>query len=503
MAERAGRGQSKDLSGGVVLQIFSTVRRGRLAPIWVALWIGGTGVLSGCSWLHFGTQDEETYDYRKSKPRQEPLEVPPDLSQLPKDDRFALPTAASAAKSANAANAANATNATNAGAATTTPAAAPNTTTASAAAPVAATRSVATAESEPTISPMATNVGAAMLSGAQPKPAAAATPAAPVVNSAAPLALVGSVAPVQANARIERDGNARWLAVDVSPEQAYNVLKEMWVGMGYKIEKDEPLVGVVETDWAEVHPEIQEDAIRNGLHKAFGAFDSNGERNKFRARIERTANNTSEITITNRGMVEVVTGIYHDSSKWQARPSDPELESEMLHRLALRFAPVQPLRVAVASGTADAAAMVAAVPAPAPATASVAGENASSAASRVHQVASGGVMTLQVEDTLERTWRQVGVALDRGSFTIEDRKRDKSVYAVRYLDPEYELSEREKRSWWNRVFNSDAKVPEQQFLIALSANGATTIVEVQDKDGRPDSSPTAQRILSQLMEQLR
>lgn len=471
------------------------MRRAGLTALWLGLWIGATGVLGGCSWLHFGTQDDETYDYRKSKARQEPLEVPPDLSQLPKDDRFSLPTAASAAKPAAAAAPANASAASPAPAAT-----------APAAPPPAAAATVA----DSTPSAMSTNTGMAILSASQARPsrneagtdstaaAAAASATPPVVPMVPMVPVVAMVAPVDAHARIEHSGNARWLAVDVSPEQAYTTLKEMWAGMGYKIAKDEPLVGIVETDWSETRPEVNEDALRNGLHKAFGAFDSNGERNKFRARIERTANNTSEITITNRGLVEVVTGFYHDSSKWQARAPDPELEAEMLHRLALRFTPTQPLRVAVASGPAAAAELAPAVP-----PAAVPGENAAPAASRVHRVASGGSMTLQVEDSLDRTWRQVGVALDRGGFTVEERRRDKNVYAVRYLDPDYELAEREKRSWWNRVFNSEAKVPEQQFLIALSTNGAMTGIEVQDKDGRPDNGATAQRILDQLMEQLR
>lgn len=422
--------------GGAVLQIFNTVRRRRPAAIWVALWIGGTTLLGGCSWLHFGTPDEDTYDYRKSKPRQQPLEVPPDLSQLPKDDRYVLPGGAPAAKPASGAAAANGTE------------------------------------------------------------AAAATTAGvtPVVNAgvAAQLAPAGlTVAPAEPNARIVREGNARWLAVQVTPELAYATVKDLWVSLGYKIAKDEPSVGIIETDWSEAHPEINEDVLRNSLHKALGAFDSNGERTQFRARIERTAANTSEITITERGMVEILTGPFHETSKWQASPSNPELEAEMLQRLALRFGPVQPLGVAVAASGETKATMA------------TTGAGATSGPARVHKVARNGSMTLQVEDTLDRTWRQVGVALDRGSFTIEERRRDKNVYAVRYLDPDYEAREREKKSWWDRIFNSDAKIPEQQFLIALTADGALTTIEVQDKDGRADSSSTGLRIIDQLMEQLR
>jgi len=418
--------------------------RGRCA---LALVIGLSVFATGCSWLHFGESDDNTYDYRKSKPRQEPLEVPPDLSQLPKDERFALPSASTAG-----------------------------------------------------------TAGASSAGGAKPAPAAVAGPAA----NPAPVAAVAAgdatgiapaglqVAPATPGARIVRDGSQRWLAVDASPEVAYATIKDLWVSMGLKIQVDEPLIGLLQTNWTEIRPKVDEDSLRNGLHKLLGAFDSNGERNMYTARIERTPRNTADITITHRGMVEVYTSRQQDNTVWQYRPSDPELEAEMLQRVAERFAPAPPLRVAVAdsvaapAGAAPAAAAVPAVP-----TTDI------TPPSRVHKVTAGGQVTLQVEDGLDNTWRRVGIALDRGGFTIAERHRDRNVYAVRYLDPDYEASEREKRSWWDRVFNSDAKVPEQQFLIAVRANGPSTSVEVQDKDGHPDASPTALRIIDQLAEQLR
>ena len=408
----------------VVVGISTFARRGSLVAITLLLLIGAA--LSGCSWLHFGS-DDETYDYRKAKPRQEPLEVPPDLSQLPKDDRYGLPTASAAAK-ASAANA--------------------------------------------------------------PAPSGAATEGSAAGGQVAPAGV--SVAPTVAGARIVREGNQRWLAVDLSPEVAYTTIKDLWTNLGYKIAVDEPRLGVLETDWAESHPMIEQDVLRNALHKAFGAYDANGERNKYRARIERTEKNTAEITISHRAMEEVFTSPMRDTTKWQAVPSRPELEAEMLQRVALRFASAAPLQVAVAPS----------VSAPAPASAPSVPETQVSD-SRVHKVTVGGVVTLQVEDSLDRTWRRVGIALDRGGFTVEERLRDKSTYAVRYLDPEYEAREREKKSWWDRIFNADAKIPEQQFRIVISANGPTTAVEVQDRDGKPDAGTTASRILDQIMEQLR
>jgi outer membrane protein assembly factor BamC len=393
--------------------------------------------VSGCSWLHFGTQDEDAYDYRKAKPRQLPLEVPPDLSQLPRDDRYALPSSSGKPNDSNSA--------------------------AGAAAP-------------------ATGAVVNGASAAQTAPAGLA------------------VVPSSASARLMRSGSERWLTVTVTPELAYSTLRDLWVGMGYKMATDDPAVGILETEWLERRPIVNEDGLRNALHRAFGAFDSTGERVRYRARFERNSDASTDITISARGMVEVLQGAFKDTSKWQIEPANPDLEVEMLQRLAQRLTASQPVAVATATTTPAGSAAPAvttnpsvatAVPEPTPTT------------ETAHKVTSDGVLTLQVEDTLEHVWRRVGVALDRLGFTIEDRQRDKRVYVVRYLDPDYEASEREKRSWWNRMFNSDAPVSEQQFRISLVTKANVTVIQVLDRNNRPDASPTAPRIIDQLFGQLR
>jgi len=392
----------------------------------------GFTLLGACSWLHIG--DSEVYDYRKTQVRQQPLEVPPDLSQLPKDERYAVPSATAAAAAA--------------------------------------------------------------------KPAAGSSA---VVTSVAPAGLV--VAPAPTGARIVRVGNQRWLAIDASPEVAYATVRDLWVSLGLSIEVDEPLVGVLETAWTDKKLNAESEEKKSALNTVLRLFrPSSGQRDRYRARIERTATNTAEVTITHRGQEEVWADSHQDTTKWASRPSDPELEADMLQRLSLRFAAVQPLRVAVAPAPA-APEPAAVAPAPVAAAAPVAAVApaaavATVASPKVHKVSTGGIVTLQAEDTPEHTWRRVGAALDHLGFTVETRNREKSQYAVRYLDPDYEVREKEKKSWWDKLVNADAKIPEQQFLIVVVARGALSEVQVQDMEGHPDAGATAAHILDQLLEQL-
>lgn len=227
---------------------------------WVLPAVAALGVLAaGCSSIGL-TSDKVDY---KSVQAVKPLDVPPDLSQLPRSDRYAVPD--------------------------------------------------------------------------RPGVASASSAAAP---AAAPIAVGGAaVAPAVPNARIERAGDQRWLAVDVPPEAAYAVVKEFWPSIGLAIEREDPAAGIVETVWAENRAKLPQDIIRRTIGRVFDTLYSTGEQDKYRTRIERTAKNTSEIYVSHRGMIEVFTSQAQDSTKWQPRPSDPEMEAEMLQRLALRFAP--------------------------------------------------------------------------------------------------------------------------------------------------------------------
>ncbi len=367
-----------------------------------------TALATGCSSLGL-TSDK--VDYKSVQPVK-PLDVPPDLSQLPRSDRFGVPDRPSVAGVASA-----------------------------------------------------------------PAPAAAQV----VAGGAA-------VAPAVPNARIERAGDQRWLAVDVAPEVAYAVVKEFWLSIGLAIEREDPAAGIVETVWAENRAKLPQDIIRRTIGRVFDTLYSTGEQDKYRTRIERTAKNTSEIYISHRGMIEVFTSPAQDSTKWQPRPSDPQLEAEMLQRLALRFAP----RVAQTAAAPAAAAATTASTAP-----------AAPQVARLVKGADGRNARVDIDEPFDRAWRRVGLALDRGGFTVEDRDRAKGIYFVRYLDPEYEAKQREKQGFFSKIFGREPKIDAQQFRVQVAAAGNATQVTVLDKDGKLAMSATGDKILAQLGEQLR
>ncbi len=367
-------------------------------------------LVAGCSSIGLGT---DKIEYSSAAPPRT-LEVPPDLSQLPRDDRFAVPERAG---------------------------------------PVTASATMAAAASRP-----------------QQSPGGLAT-----------------VAPAVPTARIERAGTQRWLVVDVPPEQAFAVVRGFLPSIGLAIEREDPKLGVVETVWAENRAKLPQDIIRSTIGRVLDQVFSTGEQDKFRFRVERTAANTSEIFVSHRGMIEVYTSSAQDRTMWQPRPSDPELEAELLQRLALRFAPAaQPQAVTTASA--------------APTTAAVA---APPEIARLLPADASNPARVSIDEPFDRAWRRVGLALDRGGFTVEDRDRAKGMYFVRYLDPEVEQKQREQQGFFSKLFGREYKVEAQQFRVQVAATGERTVVTVQDRDGKPDASPTAGKILAQINQQLR
>lgn len=371
--------------------------------------------LAGCSWTgSLFTSDKVAYETAQSRPA---LEVPPDLSQLPRDDRFVVPER-------------------------------PQTVTASAA-------------GQP-------RTGVAQ-SGTQ------------------------SVAPSGTVAKIERQGNQRWLVVDLPPEKAWPVLVDFWPTVGLKVEKADVTTGVMETNWAENRANLPQDIIRKTLGRLLDSVYSTGEQDKYRARVERTPKNTSEIFVSHRGMIEVYTTAAKDSTAWQPRPSDPELEAEMLQRLLVRF-----------EGQARAPTATAAGPTAAPAAAGAVATTAAPQLTRLVKGSDGRAERLEIDEAFDRSWRRVGLALDRGGFTVEDRDRAKGLYFVRYLDPEVEAKAKADQGFFIKLFGREKAVQAPQYRVAVSsATEARSVVQVYSADGKPERSPVGDRILNLLSDQLR
>ncbi|HEX9397149.1 MAG TPA: outer membrane protein assembly factor BamC [Burkholderiales bacterium] len=280
--------------------------------------------------------------------------------------------------------------------------------------------------------------------------------------------------------RVERAGTQRWLVVQEPAERLWPRVRDFWAENGFLLKTELPEAGVMETDWAENRAKIPQGVVRDLLGKVFDQLYTSSERDKFRTRLERTADGKgTEIYVSHRGMQEVYTSGRDPVSgapgqtAWAPRDTDPELEAEFLRRLMVRLgSTVEQAKQAAAGGVPQFRAEL--------------------------KKGNAGVEALQVLEPFDRAWRRVGLALDRVGFTVEDRDRQKGVYFVRYADPEAES----KDGFFSRMFGSD-KNKAEQYRVQVMQAGANSQVNVLDRNGGSDSSKTAQRILSLLHEQLK
>jgi outer membrane protein assembly factor BamC len=371
-------------------------------------------VLAGCSSVESALSGDKV-DYRGATTRSTPLDVPPDLTQLSRDQRYQAPPGGT--------------------------------------------------------------VSASSFQSAPGVPAAVATP---VVAPAA----VGDM-------HIERAGSERWLVTGLTPEQLWPQLRAFWQERGFTLTTDDPAAGVMETDWAENRAKLPLDPIRSAVGKALDFLYSTGERDRFRTRVERSADGKgSEVYISHRGMEEVYNGSgeNRNSTVWQPRPADPQLEAAMLSRLMVKLG---------AKDSADKASAAAS------ATSGVPVQAVAAAASRARVLPGQPGAALQVDEGFDRAWRRVGLALDRSGFTVEDRDRSAGLYFVRYVDPA--RVGREEPGFFSRLFSGDkgnANAPSR-YRVALKSAGNETTVSVQDAKGAPEAGDVGQRIVALLVGELK
>ena len=369
----------------------------RLSALALALALGG------CTSMDSLVSGEKV-DYRSQSAKTQPLDVPPDLSQLARDGRY---TPQAGVVSANAMR--------------------------------------------------------------QPGGAAPSAAAAPVPVAASSLG----------DMRIERNGKTRWLVSPMPPEQIYPLVRAFWLERGFVLSADSPELGVMETDWAENRAKLPSDLIRNTLGKLLDNLFSTGERDRFRTRIERSGTG-SEVFITHRGLEEVLVGQQKETSKWQAKPSDPQLEAEFLSRLMLRLgAKDEPaVRTAVANAPDQ------------------------PARARPATGAASGPAVMELDEGFDRAWRQVGLALDRSGFTVEDRDRAAGLYFVRYIDPR--LAGQEEPGFFAKLFGQGGDAKRlQRYRVVLKTTSDKTRVSVQTSDGTAEEGEAAKRIIGRLVEELR
>lgn len=301
------------------------------------------------------------------------------------------------------------------------------------------------------------------------------------VDQGAARPVAGSVLPSISDIRVLRDGDVRWLDIDSPPEDVWQRVADFWQENGILMMEQDPTLGIMRTSWLENRANISRDFITDTIRKAFDGLYESGTRDQYRIRLERARGDRTELYITHFGMEEQViqgTAGTTERTVWVPRERDPGLEVEMLRRIMIYL------------GAADERARVQLA------------ARAQQQQTRSQLLNTREGTRLLIDEDFSRSWRLIGLALDRVGFAVEDRDRSAGIYYVRYNDP---TREEASEGWLSKLkFWGDDEVDKvNRYQVKVGFNGEQTVVGVANEKGEPDASPTAIRILTLLQEQIR
>lgn len=283
--------------------------------------------------------------------------------------------------------------------------------------------------------------------------------------------------------RLERDGGLRWLVVEgKQPAELWPLLRAFWQESGFDIKSEEPSIGQMETEWAENRAKIPQDTVRRLFEKVgLGGIYSTSERDKFIIRIEQTKNGATDVFFAHKGMQEVYGDKNKDTTVWQPRPNDPNLEAAFLARF-MQYLGVDARQAENALGQ------------------SVAARSSSAELAKIEG------STLLLSGDYERNWRRTALALDRIGLTVLGQNAERRAFLVQPAPAESEAVSNTKPGLIGRLFGKKAGTapaaqPEMIVYVEPVNNGAR--ISLLNKDGSSYKGSDAGTLLGRLHSELR
>jgi outer membrane protein assembly factor BamC len=291
------------------------------------------------------------------------------------------------------------------------------------------------------------------------------------------------VLPLNPKIEMQNDGDKHWLVIQGSPNAVWGKTIDFWQEMGIVLVEQDPTAGVMRTDWIENRANIKSDFVTNFVRRTLNSLYSSGTRDQFRVRLERGSSGRTELYLTHSQMVEKLVGewgsneVDADRAVWVQGKPDHELEAIMLNKIMAYMGASDQRSRQVSS--------------------------ASSSGKPLSQLTTTGTPRLQVYSDFPRTWRLVGIAMNRVGFTVEDRNRSNGAYYVRYNDPSAEQGSDgflSKMAFWKK----DDKDVDRRYVIQVQqVSSSESSVTILNEDGSPANASTSGRMLSLIHSQLR
>ena len=282
------------------------------------------------------------------------------------------------------------------------------------------------------------------------------------------------IMPVLKGMKIRSYGNHRVLLVEKPVEYLWPILRNFWLNSGFVIAREDAEIGLIETDWFEDKKNLPQGFVQGILGKVFDNIYDSGERDRYKMRLERISDNETEISVAHKGLIEIVRDRPDGTISWTNKPTDRKLEEDYLKKIMITLGANEKR-----------------------ATKLIKSEDP---ISKVLLNSDDLATNIEIFEDFDRSWRRVGMAIDRLEFSVVDRVRSEGTYYIKYRDPT--LGKKEK-GFLSKLF-SFGKSPDkiQIYKVKVDSNEKLTRVFVVDQQGNINS-PTCKSITSILFEQLK
>lgn len=280
------------------------------------------------------------------------------------------------------------------------------------------------------------------------------------------------VVPQFQDIKLRRDGNVRWLEVHASPEALWPKLQRFWREQEIPVLKEDPTLGLMETDWYDRPSALPRTGLQGALSRVSRFFGGSGVRDRYRLRLERDGDATTDVYITVQH-AEQMGDEFNDEQtpQWRLVPADPELEAEILTKLMVFLGTSKELAEREVA-------------------------TARKVQANVALARRDGRPTLIVKDAFPKVWRVTGVALDRAGLYVEQQDRDQGIYYFTYTE-----DQAERPSLLQSLFSGSKLEVDERYEVHLRQDGDETLITAHNsgKDKEPLDPEAAETLLKRLM----
>ncbi len=276
--------------------------------------------------------------------------------------------------------------------------------------------------------------------------------------------------------RLEGSADFYWLSVEEPVDNLYQMVKNFWASEGYRLIKDEPVIGVMETEWI-VKDVGSSETGGNWLERLFGEDDLSAIQDQFKTRIERDEQGRSRVFIAHRGAEynyvldtddrggpETI-GADEDND-WRYRLPDPELETEMLARLMVYLG----LQREQADQRLESVKLF-------------------QPRAFLRRDAEENSPFLVLKDPYAIAWNRVYHNLERSNVVIENAEFKAGILQQGYIEARVQFTDSQQGGGLFSLGSATESEARTIFLVLSEETHELTRIEIEDAKGQIDTSP--------------